>query len=102
MAEVDVIPAEAAAWTGRPLTPGCSATAGFPDLWVASDSCLTHLACGTSPELSGQVACHPAGFRASGFGVPGGPRVTGMQGHTARLSCARAEASHGHTPWDVY
>ena len=72
---VDVIPAEAAAWTGQPLTPGCSATAGFPDLSVASDWCLTHSICGTTPELSGQVACHPAGFRASGLGVRGGGEV---------------------------
>ncbi len=33
---VDVIPAGAAAWIGRPLTPDCSAAAGFPSLWVAS------------------------------------------------------------------
>lgn len=86
---VDNIPAGAVAWTGQPLTPGCSVAAGFPDLWAVSGWCLTHSACGTGPVLSGQVACHPAGFRASGLGVRRGggglrPKARAVHGGTTQ------------------
>lgn len=95
---IGVIPAEAAAWTGRPLTPNCSATAGFPSLWAVLGWCLTHSGCGTTPELSGQAACHPAGLRGSELRVPGGPRVTGMQD---MLQDSHSKASQSHTPWEL-